>query len=148
MLKQDSNKGRESILTQRRCHWNYFYIAWARYFCKIFSRSITAIPDSKKPKRIRFIRHWQPLIYCITQMKHLALRSPKSDFFFFFLDAPGAYGILVPWPEIEPGPRQWKCQVLTTGPPGNCPKTFIYLLIFTAARRCNSWEHDQTKIKF
>ena len=27
--------------------------------------------------------------------------------------------ILVPWPGIEPGPWQWKCRVLTTGPPGN-----------------------------
>ena len=30
--------------------------------------------------------------------------------------------ILVPRPETEPGPQQWKCRVLTTGPPGNSPK--------------------------
>ena len=30
-------------------------------------------------------------------------------------------GILVPWPGIEPRPRQWKRGVLTTGPPGNSP---------------------------
>ena len=28
-------------------------------------------------------------------------------------------GILVCRPGIEPGPRQWECWVLTTGPPGN-----------------------------
>ena len=27
--------------------------------------------------------------------------------------------ISVPWPGIEPGPQQWKCQVLTARPPGN-----------------------------
>ena len=30
-----------------------------------------------------------------------------------------AYGILTPWPGIEPGPRLWECWDLTTGPPGN-----------------------------
>ena len=30
-----------------------------------------------------------------------------------------AWGILVPWPGIEPVPLQWKHRVLTTGPPGN-----------------------------
>ena len=39
---------------------------------------------------------------------------------FFFLAAPCmAFGILVPWPGIEPRSWQWKCWVLTTGPPGN-----------------------------
>ena len=37
------------------------------------------------------------------------------SFFFFQLDCT-TFQILVPQPGIEP---QWKCQVLTTGPPGN-----------------------------
>ena len=34
--------------------------------------------------------------------------------------------ILVPWPGIEPGPRQWECGVLTTGQP---EKSLMGLLI-------------------
>ena len=30
-----------------------------------------------------------------------------------------AWWMLVPWPGIEPGPRQWEHWVLPTGPPGN-----------------------------
>ena len=37
----------------------------------------------------------------------------------FFRSCHVACGILVPWPGIEPWPWQWKCRVLTTGPPGN-----------------------------
>ena len=46
-------------------------------------------------------------------------------FFFFFWPHHGARKILVPPPGIKPhqtlnpGPRQWKLRVLTTGPPGN-----------------------------
>ena len=40
-------------------------------------------------------------------------------FFSFFWPYCAACRILVPWPGIEPGPWQWKPQVLTTGPPGN-----------------------------
>ena len=29
-----------------------------------------------------------------------------------------AYGVLVPWPGIEPNPLQWKHRVFTTGLPG------------------------------
>ena len=39
-------------------------------------------------------------------------------FFFFFCLYPMACGALVPQPEIEPMPPQWKHGVLTTGPPG------------------------------
>ena len=35
-----------------------------------------------------------------------------------------AYEILVPWLGIEPRLLQWKCQVLTTGPPGNSLKDY------------------------
>ena len=38
---------------------------------------------------------------------------------FFFCYTPRAWGILVPWPGINPRPKQWKCQALTAGPPGN-----------------------------
>ena len=44
----------------------------------------------------------------------LILLSP-----FFFWPCHEACGVLVPQPEIEPWPWQWKCWVLTTGPPGN-----------------------------
>ena len=40
---------------------------------------------------------------------------------FFFLMPLVAYGIVVPQPEIKPGPQQWKHQILTTKPPGNFP---------------------------
>ena len=33
-----------------------------------------------------------------------------------------ACGILVPWPGIKPGSRQWKCWILTTGLPWNSRK--------------------------
>ena len=45
-----------------------------------------------------------------------------------------ACGILVPWPGIEPLPRQWNRQVLTTGPPGNSP--FLCVLIIVYLRHC------------
>ena len=37
----------------------------------------------------------------------------------FFWSCHVAFGILLPWPGVERGPLQWKCQVLTIGPPGN-----------------------------
>ena len=43
------------------------------------------------------------------------------SFFFFFWLPFVAYGIVVPQPEIKPGPQQWKHQILTTKPPGNFP---------------------------
>ena len=33
-----------------------------------------------------------------------------------------AYGISVSWPGIEPGPQQWKLQILTTRSPKNSPE--------------------------
>ena len=36
-------------------------------------------------------------------------------------------GILVPWPGINPCPLQWKCRVVTTGPPGKCPVMFCWI---------------------
>lgn len=40
-------------------------------------------------------------------------------FFFFFLLSCAAFGILVSQPRVEPGPQQWKHEVLTTGLPGD-----------------------------
>ena len=37
------------------------------------------------------------------------------------------YRILVSWPGLEPGPGQWKCQVLTTGPPGISQKNLTMM---------------------
>ena len=39
-----------------------------------------------------------------------------------------AYRILVSWPGIEPGPPQWKCQILTTGLPEKSHKKYILRL--------------------
>ena len=36
--------------------------------------------------------------------------------------------ILVSWPGLEPGLGQWKCQVLTTGPPGISQKNLTMML--------------------
>ena len=41
--------------------------------------------------------------------------------FLFFQPCCTASRILVPQPGIEPGPCEWKHQILTTGPPGNSP---------------------------
>ena len=47
-------------------------------------------------------------------------------FIFIILPHHTTCGILVPWPGIEPGPRQWKRWILTTGLPGNsCFKAFL-----------------------
>ena len=54
-----------------------------------------------------FIIHWS----CYDSFSFL--------FFFFSWPHHTACGILVPQTGIEPRPRQWKHQVLTTGPPGN-----------------------------
>ena len=58
-------------------------------------------------------------------------------------------GILVPRPGIEPRPRQWKHQVLTTGQPGNSwTQIFffkviffklIYLFLAALGLRCCTW---------
>ena len=44
--------------------------------------------------------------------------------------------ILVPWPGIEPGPWQWKRQVLTTKLPGN------------SQDKCLKWEHGMNSLSF
>ena len=49
----------------------------------------------------------------------------KRLFFFFWLRHM-ACRILVPCPGTEPRPQQWKCQVLTTGPPGNSQLWLIF----------------------
>ena len=46
----------------------------------------------------------------------------KNILFFFFAMLLSLLGILVPWSGVELGLRQWKRQVLTTGPPGNSQK--------------------------
>ena len=43
---------------------------------------------------------------------------------------------LVPWPGIEPGPWQWKCQVLTTELPGY------------SQDKCLKWEHGMNSLSF
>ena len=43
----------------------------------------------------------------------------KNAVIFIFWPCHVACGILVPLPEIEPGPRQWRPWILITGPPGN-----------------------------
>ena len=43
--------------------------------------------------------------------------------FIYFWPHHVACRFLAPWPGIEPRPWQWKHGVLTTGPPGNSPKS-------------------------
>ena len=45
---------------------------------------------------------------------------------FFFWPCRMAWGILVPWPGLEPGPWRWKRRVLTPGPPGNSQNIKYY----------------------
>ena len=45
--------------------------------------------------------------------------TPVFCFCFCFFGRTMACGISVPRPGIEPGPRQWEHEVLTTGPPAN-----------------------------
>ena len=45
--------------------------------------------------------------------------------YYFFWPHHAAFGILVPRQGMEPGPQQWKHQVLTTGPPGNSPGSCV-----------------------
>ena len=51
--------------------------------------------------------------------KYVYHSKPIFKIFSFFWLCHLACRILVPWPGTEPGPQQWKCRVLTTGPPGN-----------------------------
>ena len=50
--------------------------------------------------------------------------------FLFFWPCHTACRILVPRPGIEPGPRQLKHRVLSTGPPGKSPKVLIVMESF------------------
>ena len=45
--------------------------------------------------------------------------------FVYLFAMPCGMQILVPRPGIEPMPPQWKCGVLTAGPPGNSLSTFF-----------------------
>lgn len=52
--------------------------------------------------------------------------SRKPYIFFFFSSlARAACGITGPWPEMEPGASAVEAGVLTTGPSGNSPESFI-----------------------
>ena len=54
--------------------------------------------------------------------------------------------ILVPQPRIEPGPQQWKHQVLTTGPPGNShAKSWLIGKDSDAGRDCGQEEKGMTE---
>ena len=65
---------------------------------------------------------------------------PKSILFFMFISCFNfylsfwpyhiAFGILVPWPGIEPGPCQWKSWVLVPGPLGNSFFSFSFSSIY------------------
>ena len=52
-----------------------------------------------------------------TKLRHTEPFLCFGGGFFWLYSA--ACEILVLWPGFESGPQQWKCQVLTTGPPGN-----------------------------
>ena len=54
-------------------------------------------------------------------------------FYFIFWLHHVAYRIVVPQPGIQPGPQQWKCWVLTTGPLGNS-------LAIILCQKCRSWK--------
>ena len=79
-------------------------------------------------------------VFLILPLIVLCFDAVKWDCFFFFFSLSwlccSACGSLVPWPGIEPGPRQWKHRVLTTGQPGNSQMglmglfLFIYLFIY------------------
>ena len=76
----------------------------------------------------------------------------KCTIVFFFWPCGMADGILVPPPGIETGPWQWKCWVLTTGPPGNsleCPLfwwTCSSLLPILVGCLTSQWAFIQSKI--
>ena len=57
------------------------------------------------------------------QLRYRELLCPYS--FFCVWPCCMACGIIVLQPGIEPGPRQWKQWVLTTGPPGNSPLSLL-----------------------
>ena len=63
-----------------------------------------------------------------------AVRTKTSAQFLFlsfpFFFGRVAYEISLSWPGIEPRLLQWKCRVLTTGPPGDTHRIFYFNFIF------------------
>ena len=58
------------------------------------------------------------LFVCSFNVVPITFIFVKKIFFLFVLLYCIAFGILVPWPEIEPVPLPWKWEVLSTGPWG------------------------------
>ena len=130
-------------------------------------------------KRIRVFSIWKLLFRTISEKSipefmSIYLLESSFTFFFSFLCWPRctACRILVPPPETEPGPQQWKYRVLTTGLPGNSlgrsfkltwkrtleDKTYYFLKIkhdFTSCKtellysdaKCNVFKHLYCVIK-
>ena len=51
--------------------------------------------------------------------------------FMFWFFGYEAYGILAPWPGIEPIPSALEGEVLTTGPPGKFPLSWCWQVLGT-----------------
>ena len=72
---------------------------------------------------------WRAVVHVVTksqtQLSHWTELTDQDSTFFFA--APHSLQILVFQSGVEPWPRQWKCQVLTTGLPGifNIWKKFL-----------------------
>ena len=81
------------------------------------------------PRALRNEMAWAPLDpgEAPVGTRHCAFHLIGIISFFFFFSRPHSTpcGILVPRPGMEPGPRQWKHQILTTGQPGNSRISFI-----------------------
>ena len=68
---------------------------------------------------------------CVINCPKIQFKGLKQQtflFFFFWLHH-SACGLLVSRPGSEPRPGQWKCQVLTTGLPGNSQQMLFYLTV-------------------
>ena len=64
----------------------------------------------------------------LSSLGHVGSLVAIFGIFFFFLNR--VMWDLVSWPRIEPGPLQWDCGLLTTGPPGKSllvHKVFVFL---------------------
>ena len=55
-------------------------------------------------------------------------RHSVFSFFFFFWPPSTACGILIPDHGLNLCPLQWKCGVLTAGPPGKSPRHSVFSL--------------------
>ena len=82
--------------------------------CKNHTSSIQAMP--RRDLYQRYLRSGPSTPSSVPNML-FSYHSPITGG--FFSAAPTSFGILVPQPGIEPGPRQWKPWVLATGLPGN-----------------------------